>query len=273
MKTQKLNNGIEIPMLGLGVFRLKDEKEAYNTVRKAIELGYRHIDTAMIYENEEAVGKAISDSGVAREDIFLTTKLWNEDIRRDNAQKAIDTSLKKLGVDYVDLYLVHWPVKGKYVSVWEEMEKIYASGKAKAVGVSNYLQHHLEEVLAMKSLVPAVNQLEHHPYLVQNDLMKYCIDNSIRPEAWSPFCARKVNLLDEEVLNAIGKKYNKTAAQVVLRWNIDTGVIVIPKSSNPTRQKENLDIFDFSLSNEDINKINALDNNTRVGSHPDEITF
>ncbi len=273
MKYKKLNNGISIPMLGLGVFRLQDQEEAYNTVRNALDVGYRHIDTAMIYENEEAVGKAIKDSGVAREDIFLTTKLWNEDIRRDNAQKAIDVSLKKLGVDYVDLYLVHWPIKGKHASVWNEMEKIYASGKAKAVGVSNYLQHHLEDVLAMKSLVPAVNQVEHHPYLVQNDLINFCIEHDICPEAWSPFCARKNNLLDDNVLKSIGEKYNKTSAQVVLRWNIDTGVIVIPKSSNPERQKENLNVFDFSLSSDDIDAINALDSNRRVGSHPDKITF
>lgn len=273
MKKATLNNGIEIPMLGLGVFRMDDEKKAYTSIRKAIEIGYRHIDTAMIYKNEAAVGKAIKDSGIAREEIFLTTKLWNEDIRRNNAQKAIDTSLAKLGMNYVDLYLVHWPIKGKHVTVWSEMERIYASGKAKAVGVSNYLQHHLEDILAMKSLVPAIDQLEHHPYLVQSDLMQFCLDNGIRPEAWSPFCAVKNNLLEETTLKEIGKKYGKTPAQVVLRWNIDTGVAVIPKSSNTERQAENLAIFDFELSPTDIERINAFDRNTRVGSHPDTITF
>lgn len=273
MKKARLNNGIEIPMVGLGVFRLNDEKKAYKSIRKAIDLGYRHIDTAMIYENEAAVGKAIKESGIPRNDIFLTTKLWNEDIRHNNAQKAIDTSLSKLKMDYVDLYLVHWPIKGKHVSVWSEMEQIYASGKAKSVGVSNYLQHHLKDILAMKSLIPAVNQLEHHPYLVQSDLMQFCFDNTIRPEAWSPFCAAKNNLLYETELIKIAEKYGKTPAQIVLRWNIDSGVVVIPKSSNPERQAENLNIFDFRLSQTDTEKIEALDRNVRVGSHPDTIIF
>src|SRR5690554_189545 len=164
MDYQTLNNGVKIPVLGLGVFRMEDEKEAYNSVRKAIDLGYRHIDTAKVYENEEPVGKAIRESGVNREDIFVTTKLWNEDIINDNAQKAFETSLKKLGLDYVDLYLVHWPIKNKYVSIWKEMEKIAQSGKARAVGVSNYMENHLQEIIDLKSLVPAVNQIELHPY-------------------------------------------------------------------------------------------------------------
>ena len=167
MDFRKLNNGVKIPALGLGVFRMEDEKEAYNSVRKAIDLGYRHIDTAKVYENEEPVGRAIRESGVSREELFVTTKLWNEDIINNNAQKAFETSLKKLGLDYVDLYLVHWPIKDRYVSVWKEMEKIAQSGKARAVGVSNYQQNHLQEIIDLKSLVPAVNQIELHPYLSQ----------------------------------------------------------------------------------------------------------
>ena len=273
MKYLELNNGVKIPMLGLGVFRMEDEKEAYNSVRKAIEIGYRHIDTAMIYENEEPVGRAVRDSGVDREEFFVTTKLWNDDILSDNAQKAFETSLKKLGLDYVDLYLVHWPMKDKYVSVWKEMEKIAQSGKARAVGVSNYLEKHLQGILDLNSLVPAVNQIELHPYLSQKPLVEFCTQYDIKVESWSPFCANKNNLLKEEVLEEIGEKYSKTAAQVILRWNIERGLIVIPKSSSPVRQAENLDVFDFELTVEDMEKIDSLNKDERVGSHPDDVGF
>ncbi|NLZ94638.1 MAG: aldo/keto reductase [Bacteroidales bacterium] len=273
MDFRKLNNGIEIPALGLGVFRMEDEKEAYNSIRKAIDLGYRHIDTAMVYENEEPVGRAIRESGVDRSDLFVTTKLWNDDIAHDNAQNAFEESLKKLGLDYVDLYLVHWPIKDKYVSIWGEMEKIYQSGKARAVGVSNYQENHLQEVIDLKSLVPAVNQIELHPYLSQKPLVEFCAQHNIKIESWSPLCANKNNLLQEQSLNRIGDKYLKTAAQVVLRWNIERGLIVIPKSSNPKRQAENIDVFDFELSVEDMNKIDLLNKDMRVGPHPDEIGF
>lgn len=273
MKYLELNNRVKIPMLGLGVFRMENEKEAYNSVRKAIEIGYRHIDTAMIYENEAPVGKAIRDSGVEREEFFVTTKLWNDDIVNDNAQKAFETSLKKLGLDYVDLYLVHWPIKDKYVSVWKEMEKIAQSGKARAVGVSNYLEKHLQGILDLKSLIPAVNQIELHPYLSQKPLVDFCTQHDIKVQSWSPLCANKNNLLKEKTLAEIGQKYSKTPAQVVLRWNIERGLIVIPKSSNPVRQAENLDIFDFKLTVDDMEKIDALNKNERVGPHPDEVGF
>ena len=273
MEYQELNNGVKIPVVGLGVFRMNNEKETYNSVRKAIELGYRHIDTAMIYENESFVGKAIRESGVNREDIFVTTKLWNEDIVNGNAQKAFEASLKKLGLDYVDLYLVHWPIKDKYVSVWKEMEKIAQTGKARAVGVSNYLETHLQEIIDLHSLVPAVNQIELHPYLSQQPLVSFCTQHNIKVESWSPFCAKKNNLLDESILKDLGKKYKKSAAQIVLRWNIDRGLIVIPKSSNPSRQAENLDVFDFKLSTEDVELINSLNKDERVGPNPDEVGF
>ena len=273
MKYQKLNNGIEIPMLGLGVFRMEDEKEAYNSVRKAIDLGYRHIDTAKVYENEEPVGRAIRESGVSREEMFVTTKLWNEDIANDNAQKAFETSLKKLGLDYVDLYLVHWPLKDKYVTIWKEMEKIAQSDKARAVGVSNYQKTHLQEIIDLKSLVPAVNQIELHPYMSQQPLVDFCKQHNINIESWSPLCANKNNLLQEQSLKKIGEKYSKTAAQVVLRWNIERGLIVIPKSSNPKRQAENLDVFDFELTTEDIQVIDSMNKDLRVGPHPDEVGF
>ncbi len=273
MDFRKLNNGVEIPALGLGVFRMEDEKEAYSSVRKAIDLGYRHIDTAMVYENEEPVGRAIRESGVNREELFVTTKLWNDDIKNNNAQKAFETSLRKLGLDYVDLYLVHWPIKDKYVSVWAEMEKIYQSGKARAVGVSNYLSHHLQGIIDMKSLMPAVNQIELHPYLSQEPLVEFCTQYDINIESWSPLCANKNNLLQEQSLKDIGDKFSKSAAQVILRWNIQRGLIVIPKSSHPKRQAENLNVFDFELTVEDMQKIDQLNKDMRVGSHPDDVGF
>ena len=271
MDYRKLNNGIEIPALGLGVFRMDDEKEAYKSVRKAIDLGYRHIDTAKVYENEAPIGKAVRESGVSREELFVTTKLWNDDIANDNAQKAFDKSLRTLGLDYVDLYLVHWPIKDKYVSVWREMEKIALSGKSRAVGVCNYQEEHLQEIINLKSLVPVVNQIELHPYLSQEPLVEFCSQYDIKIESWSPLCANKNNLLQEESLKEIGRKYSKTAAQVVLRWNIERGLIVIPKSSNPIRQAENLDVFDFQLTIEDMKQIEALNKNMRVGSHPNDV--
>ncbi|MDN5297302.1 MAG: hypothetical protein PWQ71_1408 [Bacteroidota bacterium] len=273
MEYATLNNGTKIPYVGLGVFRLNDEKAAYDTVRMALDNGYRHIDTASMYQNEEAVGRAIRDSGIPREEIFLTTKLWNDDIRANRAERAFEASLNRLGLDYVDLYLVHWPVRDLYVSVWKDMEKIYASGKAKAIGVSNYLVHHLEELLAEASVVPAVDQIELHPYLVQQELIDFLHAKQIVPEAWSPFCARKNNLLDDPVLKKIASKYAKTTAQIVLRWNFQRGVVAIPKSSNSERQKENLNIFDFELTAEEIAQICSLDRDERVGSHPDRITF
>lgn len=273
MDYQKLNNGIEIPALGLGVYRMDDEKEAYKSVRKAIDLGYRHIDTAMIYENEIPIGQAIRESGVSRDELFVTTKLWNEDIANNNSQKAFETSLRTLGLDYVDLYLVHWPIKDKYVSVWSEMEKIVQSGKARAVGVCNYQENHLQEIINLKSLMPAVNQIELHPYLSQQPLVEFCTQHDIKIESWSPLCANKNNLLQETSLKEIGEKYSKTAAQVVLRWNIERGLIVIPKSSNPARQAENLDVFDFQLTVDDMQKIDALNKDARVGPHPDEVGF
>lgn len=271
MDYRKLNNGIEIPALGLGVFRMDDEKEAYKSVRKAIDLGYRHIDTARVYENEAPIGKAVRESGVSREELFVTTKLWNDDIANDNAQKAFETSLRTLGLDYVDLYLVHWPIKDKYISVWNEMEKIAQSGRARAVGVCNYQEEHLQEIINLKSLVPVVNQIELHPYLSQEPLVEFCSQYDIKIESWSPLCANKNNLLQEESLKEIGRKYSKTAAQVVLRWNIERGLIVIPKSSNPIRQAENLDVFDFQLTIEDMKQIEALNKNMRVGSHPNDV--
>ncbi len=272
MKFANLNNGTKMPMLGLGVYKCTEE-EAYNTVMTAIENGYRHIDTAMIYQNEEMVGKALKDSGIPREQLFITTKLWNDDMRNDNQRKAIETSLKKLSLDYVDLYLIHWPVKDKFVKSWQEMEKIYEEGLAKAVGVSNFLEHHIEEIEKVSSLIPAVNQVEFHPYLVQPALVDFCKKRNIQFESWSPLGATKNNLLQNEVILSIAQKYEKTPAQIILRWNIEKDIVTIPKSANKERQKQNIDIFDFALSKEDVLKIDALDKNERVGAHPDNFNF
>lgn len=272
MKFTKLNNGTLMPMLGLGVFRC-NEDEAYSSVKSALELGYRHIDTAMIYENEEAVGKAIKDSKIDRKNLFITTKLWNDDMINNSQRKAIENSLKRLNLEYVDLYLIHWPVKEKYVSSWFEMEKIYKEGLTKSIGVSNFLIHHLKDILESSELVPSVNQVEFHPYVIQKDLTNFCKKNNIQFESWSPLGATKNGLLKDKTIIEIAKNYNKSPAQIILRWNIDKGIVTIPKSSNIDRQKENLNIFDFELSESDIKKIDGLDKNERVGSHPDTFNF
>ncbi|MGI6048474.1 MAG: Glyoxal reductase [Firmicutes bacterium ADurb.Bin419] len=269
-----LNNGVKVPMLGLGTYRIgKTDNDVYNAIRTALDVGYRHIDTATLYANEAPIGKAIRESGIPREDIFVTTKLWGDDMVKNEIQQAFDRSMQLLDIGYIDLYLVHWPVKGKLVSTWHEMEKIYASEKAKAIGLSNHLQHHLEEILQEANVLPTVNQVEMHPYVVLDDLVDFCKENAIVCEAWSPLGSNKVPLLEEKILKDIGEKYGKLPAQVVLRWNIERGVIAIPKSSNKERQTANLDIFDFQLTKEDVQLINSLDKNYRTGIHPDEIEF
>jgi len=273
MEKFKLNNGIEIPAIGLGVFRIEDAKLAQQTVETALEAGYRHIDTAMIYGNEEAVGKAIKNSGIPRSEIFLTTKLWNDDQRSGKVDEAIDGSLKRLGLDYVDLYLVHWPVKGYYADIWKKMEKVHKDGKSKSIGVSNYHEHHLDDLLKQAQIVPAVNQIECYPYLTQEALIKYCLEKGIRPEAWGPLGAGQTDIFTNPVIVEIAKKHGKSPAQVVLRWHLDRGVIVIPKSSNKDRQKENLSISDFHLNAEDIKQISALNKDKRLGSNPDNFNF
>lgn len=274
MEFKKLNNGIEIPMLGLGTYKIgNNDNDVYRSIRRAIDIGYRHIDTATLYLNEKPVGKAIRESGIPREDIFVTTKLWGSDILDNNIQKAFEESLLNLGLDYLDLYLVHWPVKEKLVSTWKEMEKLFDNGKVRAIGLSNHLIHHMEEVLESASIYPVVNQMELHPYLIQKEITDFCRRYDIIPQAWSPLGSSKVPLLQDENIKNIGDKYNKTTAQVVLRWNIQNGIVAIPKSSSPERQAENFNIFDFKLDKEDIKRINMLDRNHRTGAHPDHIEF
>ena len=267
----KLNNGVEIPYFGLGTFQLKEGEEAYNAVKWAIEAGYKHIDTAMIYENEVSVGKAIKDSGIARDEIFVTTKLWNEDMRQDNQLNAIDDSLKRLGLDYVDLYLIHWPVPGKYVESWKKMEEIYKSGKVKAVGVSNFNIRHIKDIMAVSDLVPAINQSECSPELTQVELVDYCKKLGIVFEPWSPL--GKGELLTLPEITAMGQKYGKTPAQIALRWALQMEFVSIPKSSQKSRIIENANIFDFELNEVDMKGLSALNKDKRVGPDPEDFDF
>jgi diketogulonate reductase-like aldo/keto reductase len=269
--TKKLNNGVEMPYLGLGVFKSQEGDEVYNAVLAAIEAGYKHIDTAAIYGNEVGVGRAIKDSGIKREDIFITTKLWNEEMRKSNQYNAYEDSLKRLGVEYVDLYLIHWPVKGKYVESWKVLERIYKEGRARAVGVSNFHIHHLEDVFAASDLVPAVNQVECHPELTQVELVKYCESQGIAWEPWSPLGAG--SLIENASLKNIGAKYNKSVAQVILRWGLQLDYINIPKSTSKNRIIENSQIFDFELDKSDMETIFALNINRRTGADPETFTF
>lgn len=273
VETIQLNNGIEIPSIGLGVFRLEDNKEAQRVVETALSIGYRHIDTAMIYQNEKAVGNAIKASGIPREEIFITTKLWNADQREGLVNEALKTSLEKLDTDYIDLYLIHWPVANKIQETWKKFEQLYATSMVRAVGVSNFKAHHLEKLKEVSDLVPAVNQIEIHPYLTQQADLDYCTGAGIRVEAWSPFAANKTDLFDEKILIALADKYEKTPAQIVLRWNFQRGVIVIPKSANEKRLKENIDVFNFNLSSDEIILINSLNKDKRIGADPDNFDF
>lgn len=269
--TVSLHNGINMPYFGLGVFKSEEGDEVINAVKYALEAGYRHIDTAAIYGNEEGVGKAIKESGVKRDEIFLTSKVWNADQGFESTLKAYDESLKKLGTDYLDLYLVHWPVKGKYKETWRALEKLYKEGKVKAIGVSNFLQHQIEDVLKDAEIVPMVNQMEFHPYLVQQSLLDFCKANQIQYQAWSPLMQGKI--LQVDLINELAQKYGKTPVQIVLRWDLQMGVITIPKSVKQERIIANADIFDFELSEEDMEAIIGLDKGERIGPDPDNFDF
>ncbi|MCD8139384.1 MAG: aldo/keto reductase [Planctomycetaceae bacterium] len=270
--TTHIADTVDIPNLGLGVFRSPDGKPTADAVRWAIEAGYRHIDTARIYGNEKSVGQGVRDSGVPREQLFITTKLWNDDMRAGRQLQAIDASLKDLGMDYVDLYLIHWPVEN-YVESWTAMEKILASGKARSIGVSNFKEHHLDTLLEEAGVVPAINQVELHPFLTQEPLRRYCRAKGIAVEAWSPLGGQGGNVLQDKTIAELGKKYGKSPAQVVIRWHLQHGIVTIPKSVHEARIKENCDVFDFEISAEDMKRIDALNTDTRVGSDPDNFDF
>ncbi|MEU2206541.1 aldo/keto reductase [Streptomyces hygroscopicus] len=266
-----LNNGVRMPQLGFGVWQVPDD-EAQVAVRHALDAGYRSIDTAAIYGNEEGTGKALAASGIARDELFVTTKLWNGDQGYDSTLRAFDTSLTKLGLDYVDLYLIHWPLPqtDKYVDTWKAFEKIYSEGRAKAIGLSNFHPAHIQRLLSETSVAPAIDQIELHPQLQQAELRAFNARHDIATEAWSPLGQGK-GLLDNPTLAAIAKKHGKSPAQVVLRWHLDLGNVVIPKSVTPSRIKENIDVFDFELDSEDLSAISALDSGNRLG--PDPETF
>ncbi|QUL58229.1 aldo/keto reductase [Paenibacillus tritici] len=263
----KLANGVEMPWFGLGVFKVQEGQEVMDSVKAAIKAGYRSIDTASVYGNEEGVGQAIRESGVAREELFITTKVWNTEQGYDSTLAAFDQSLSKLGLDYVDLYLVHWPIRAKYKDTWRALEKLYADGKVRAIGVSNFQIDHLEDLLADATVKPMVNQVELHPLLNQLELREYCKAQGIQIEAWAPLA--QGHLLDNEVLADIAAHHNKTLPQVILRWDLQNGIVTIPKSVKEERIIANADIFDFELSEDEISRINALNRDQRFGSHPD----
>jgi diketogulonate reductase-like aldo/keto reductase len=265
-----LSNGVKMPWLGLGVWKVKDDGEAERSVASAIEAGYRAVDTAAAYNNEEGVGAGIRNSGIARDEIFITTKIWNANQGYESTLAAFEESRRKLAIDVVDLLLIHWPVKGKYLDTWRALEKLYKDGHVRAVGVSNFQIHHLEDVMQASELVPMVNQVEYHPLLTQEKLLAFTKEKGIQLTAWSPLMQGN---LDLQTLADIGAKYGKSAAQVVLRWDLQNGVVTIPKSVNPARQQENADIFDFSLTAEEMAQISALNRNQRFGSDPDNFNF
>ncbi|MFI5747725.1 aldo/keto reductase [Streptomyces sp. NPDC051644] len=268
-----LNNGVEMPQLGFGVWQVPDD-EAAKAVATAIESGYRSIDTAAIYENEAGTGRAIAASGVAREELFVTTKLWNADQGYDSTLRAFDASLDKLGLDHVDLYLIHWPVPAKdaYIDTYKAFEKIYSDGRAKAIGVSNFLPEHLERLLGETSVVPVINQIELHPQLQQAQSRAFHAKHGIATEAWSPLGQGK-GLLEVPTVVAIARKHGRTPAQVVLRWHVQTGNVVIPKSVTPSRIVENLDVFGFELDADDLAAFAALDEGKRLGPNPGEFNL
>jgi len=270
-ETTTLSNGVEMPWFGLGVWQSKEGSEVEQAIHFALDGGYRSIDTAAIYENEYGVGKAVHQHDINREEVFITTKVWNSDQGFNQTLAAMEASLKKLQMDYVDLYLVHWPVKGKLVDTWRALEILYDTGKARAIGVCNFLVHHLEELLPQTDVAPMVNQVEFHPYLVQPKLLAFCSKNNIRLEAWSPLMQGNIGEVPE--LAEIGKNHNKTAAQVVLRWDLQKEVVTIPKSVRQQRIKENAAIFDFELSPQEMKTIDKLDKNHRFGPDPDNFDF
>ena len=265
----ELNNGVKMPQEGFGVFQVPDGQMTEQAVTDALACGYRLIDTASAYGNEEAVGRAIRNSGIAREEIFVTTKLWVQDSGYQNTKAAFALSLKKLGLDYIDLYLIHQPM-GDYYGSWRAMEELYKEGKIRAIGVCNMYPHVLADLCLHNEIIPAVNQIELHPFFQQEDALKTMKEFGVQPEAWGPFAEGKHGIFSHPVLTAIAEKYSKTAAQVALRWNVERGVVVIPKSTHKERMEENLAVWDFSLDAEDMREIGGLDiGHSEIVNHAD----
>ena len=273
--TVTLANGIEMPWLGLGVFQVEEGQVLIDAVSAAIKNGYRSIDTAAIYANEAGVGEGIQlglkQAGISREELFITSKVWTEDLGYEETLKAFDISLEKLGLDYLDLYLIHWPKEGKYKSAWRAIETLYKKGKVKAIGVSNFQIHHLEELKKDAMVKPMINQIELHPKLTQKELLAYCQRESIQVEAWSPLMQGK--LLNDPLLQELAGKYHKSVAQIIIRWDLQNGIVTIPKSVKEHRIIENGNVFDFSLTKEEIEQIDSLNENLRVGPDPDNFDF
>lgn len=273
--TTTLHNGIKMPWFGLGVFKVEEGAELVQAVKSAIKHGYRSIDTAAIYENEKGVGQgiheAMKENNIAREDLFITSKVWNADLGYESTIAAYETSLAKLGLEYLDLYLIHWPVEGKFKEAWRALETLYKEGRVKAIGVSNFQIHHLEELMKDASIKPMVNQVELHPKLSQTELRNFCKEQDIQIEAWSPLMQGQ--LLDNPVLKEIAEKHNKSIAQVILRWDLQHGIVTIPKSTKENRIIENASLFDFELSADDISRIDGMNENLRVGPDPDNFDF
>ena len=269
--TFKLHNGVEMPYLGLGVYLSEDGQEVVDAIKWAVDAGYRHIDTASIYKNEVGVGQGVGECSVSREELFVVSKVWNSDQGYDSTLRAFDESLERLGMDYLDLYLIHWPVAGKYKDTWRALEKIYSEKRVRSIGVSNFMQHHLEDLLTTANVVPMVNQMEFHPYLVQQGLLDFCKKHQIQYEAWSPMMQGKIFGMDS--FKELAAKYNKTIAQIVLRWDLQKGVITIPKSSKKNRIEANSDVFDFELEAADVAWLDSLDRGQRFGPDPDNFDF
>lgn len=269
--TTTLHNGVKMPRFGLGVYKVEDGKEVITTVKTAIKNGYRSIDTAAIYKNEEGVGIAIKEcieeGIVSRDELFITSKVWNDDLGYEATLKAYDESLRKLNLDFIDLYLIHWPVRGKFKDGWKALETLYKQERVRAIGVCNFHVHHLEDLFTEATILPMVDQVEFHPRLAQLKLQDFCRKYNIQLEAWAPLM--QGHLLDNKVLQIISNKHNKTVAQIILRWELQTGVIIIPKSVKEHRIIENADIFDFELSTKDMEIINQLNVDLRVGTNPD----
>ena len=273
--TTTLHNGIHMPWFGLGVFKVEEGQELIEAVKQAIKHGYRSIDTAAIYGNEAGVGQAIAEAlqenGLKREDLFLTSKVWNADLGYEETLAAFDTTMNKLGLEVLDLYLIHWPKAGKYKGAWKAMEELYAAGRIRAIGVSNFQIHHLQDLMQDAQVKPMVNQVEYHPRLTQDELRAFCKQHGIQLEAWSPLMQGE--LLDNPVLAEIAASKGKSIAQVILRWDLQNGVVTIPKSTKEHRIIENAAIFDFTLSTEEMERISSLNENVRVGPDPDNFDF
>ena len=269
--TTTLHNGVNMPWFGLGVFKMPEGADVEQAIHTAFEVGYRGVDTAAMYGNETGVGRAVAESNLAREDVFVTTKLWNDDHGYDAALQAFDASMAKLGLDYLDLYLIHWPLprKGLYRETWKALERLYREGRVRAIGVSNFTEDHLARLMDDCEFKPMVNQVEYHPRLTQEPLHRYCREHGIQLEAWSPLMRAKI--FDNPTLREIAEKHGKNVAQVVLRWDLQNGVVTIPKSVNPSRIASNAQVFDFELSVEEMSRISELNTDTRIGPDPDEL--